>query len=169
MLSNAGPNRQNLTLGLEIGFVLILVYGSAIAIVPVLMALPAIRVTFLSALGLTYVTPVGYFVPYMIILLTPGLAVDYSLIVVTRWREERERGLNNNDAIHSALRSAGKTVILSGVTVAVGLFSLVLLPVPFLRSVGVGGMLVPLIATVAALTLLPITLGAWGPWLERRL
>ncbi len=173
MLSNAGPNRHNLVIGLELGIVaaavvLLLVYGSAIAIVPVMMALPAILVTFLSALGLTYLTPVSYFVPYMIILLSPGLAVDYSLIVVTRWREERERGLDNIAAIRSAIGSAGGTVILSGVTVAVGLFSLVLLPVPFLRSVGVGGMLVPLIATASALTLLPIALAAWGPWLERR-
>ena len=173
MLSNAGPNRHNLIIGLEIGIVataivLLLVYGSAIAIVPVMMALPAILVTFLSALALTYVTPVSYFVPYMIILLSPGLAVDYSLIVVTRWREERERGPDNDKAIRSAISSAGGTVILSGVTVAVGLSSLVLLPVPFLRSVGVGGMLVPLIATASALTLLPIVLAAWGPWLERR-
>lgn len=173
MLSNAGPNRHNLITGLEIGvvaaaIVLLLVYGSAIAIVPVMMALPAILVTFLSVLGLTYLTPVSYFVPYMIILLSPGLAVDYSLIVVTRWREERERGLDNDEAIRSAIGSAGGTVILSGVTVAVGLFSLVVLPVPFLRSVGVGGMLVPLVATASALTLLPIVLAAWGPWLERR-
>jgi putative drug exporter of the RND superfamily len=172
MLSNAGPNRHNLIVGLELGIVaaaivLLLVYGSAIAIVPVLMALPAILVTFLSALGLTYLTSVSYFVPYMIILLSPGLAVDYSLIVVTRWREEREQGLANNSAIRSAISSAGETVILSGVTVAVGLFSLVVLPVPFLRSVGVGGLLVPLIATAAALTLLPIALAAWGPWLDR--
>ncbi len=172
MLSNAGPNRQNLIIGVEIGavaacVVLLLVFGSAIAIVPVLMALPAILVTMYCALGLTYITPVSYFVPYMIVLLTPGLAVDYSLIIVTRWREERERGLENHDAIRSAIRSAGHTVILSGVTVAVGLFSLVLLPVPFLRSVGIGSMLVPLVATIAALTLLPVTLSAWGPRLEK--
>ena len=173
MLSNAGPNRHNLITGLELGvvaaaIVLLLVYGSAIAILPVMMTLPAILVTFLSVLGLTYLTPVSYFVPYMVILLSPGLAVDYSLIVVTRWREERERGLDNDEAIRSAIGSAGGTVILSGVTVAIGLFSLVVLPVPFLRSVGVGGMLVPLIATASALTLLPIVLGTWGPWLERR-
>ncbi len=173
LLSNAGPNRKNLVTGLEIGFVaavlvLVLVYGSAIAIVPVLMALPAILVTFLCALGLTYLVPVSYFVPYMIILLSPGLAIDYSLIVVNRWREERERGRSNTDAVHSALATAGRTVVLSGITVAVGLLSLLLLPVPFLRSVGVGGMLVPLVATAAAFTLLPIALAAWGPWLDKR-
>ncbi len=172
MLSNAGPNRHNLILGVEIGavaacIVLLLVFGSAIAVVPALMALPAILVTMFCTLGLTYITQVSYFVPYMIILLTPGLAVDYSLIIVTRWREERERGLDNLPAIRSAIASAGHTVILSGATVAVGLFSLVLLPVPFLRSVGIGGMLVPLVATFAALTLLPVTLAAWGPRLDK--
>jgi RND superfamily putative drug exporter len=65
MLSNAEPNRHNLIVGLEFGIVaaaivLLMVYGSAIAVVPVLMALPAILVTFLSALGLTYLTPVMY-------------------------------------------------------------------------------------------------------------
>ncbi len=173
LLSNAGPNRQSLIRGLEIGIaaaclVLVLVYGSGIAIVPVLMALPSILVTFLGALALTYLTPVSYFVPYMIILLSPGLAIDYCLIIVTRWREERERGLSNSNAIRAAVGSAGKTVVLSGITVAVGLLSLILLPVPFLRSVGVGGMLVPLIATAAALTLVPIALASWGPWLDKR-
>lgn len=172
LLSNPGPNRQSLVRGLAIGIVaaslvLLLVYGSAVAIVPVLMALPAIPVTFLCTLGLTYITPVSYFVPYMIILLSPGLAIDYCLIIVTRWREERERGLENSDAIGLAMVHAGRTVLLSGITVAVGLLSLIVLPVPFLRSVGVGGMLVPLVATAAALTLVPVALAACGPWLDK--
>ena len=112
-------------------------------------------------------TPVSYFVPYMIILLTPGLAVDYSLIIVNRWREERERGSNNEEAIRLAISIAGGTVVLSGITVAVGLLSLLFLPVPFLRSVGVGGMLVPLVATAASWTLLPVALATCGPWLDK--
>jgi len=86
---------------------------------------------------------------------------------VTRWREERERGLENEQAVLAAGATAGHAVVLSGVTVAVGLLSLIVLPVPFLRSIGIGGMLIPLVAIAAAVTLLPVTLAAWGPRLDR--
>ncbi len=66
------------------------------------------------------------------------------------------------------MTSAGRAVVFSGVTVAVGLFSLVLLPIPFLRSLGYGGLLIPLVTVVAAVTLLPVLLGSWGPRLDRR-
>jgi RND superfamily putative drug exporter len=148
--------------------VLLLVYGSAIAVVPLLMAAPVILVTFLCVLGLTYVTSISYFVQYLAALVGLGVAVDYSLLIVVGWREERDRGLSNEEAIVAAGASAGKAVLLSGATVAVGLFSLIALPVPFLRSIGLGGMLIPLVAIVASTTLLPVTLAAWGPTLDRR-
>jgi RND superfamily putative drug exporter len=154
--------------GLLALLILLAVYGSAIAIVPLLMAVPAILATFLSLLAFTYVTSVSYFLEYLVALVGLGVAVDYSLLVVVRWREERERGLSGEAAVLAAADRAGRAVLLSGATVAVGLLSLVLLPVPFLRSIGVGGMLIPLVATVAALTVLPITLAAWGPALDRR-
>jgi RND superfamily putative drug exporter len=148
--------------------VLLAVYGSAIAIVPLLMAAPVILVTFLCVLGLTYLTGISYFVQYLAALVGLGVAVDYSLLVVVRWREERQRGLGNEAAIIAAGARAGKAVLLSGATVAVGLLSLVVLPVPFLRSIGFGSMLIPLVAVIAAVTLLPVTLAAWGPALDRR-
>ena len=165
----AGPSVLVETLigGVLAMLILLLVYGSALAIVPLLMAVPAILVTFLAVLGLTYVTGVSYFLEYLVALVGLGVAVDYSLLVVVRWREERERGLTNEQAVLTAADRAGRAVLLSGATVAVGLLSLVLLPVPFLRSIGVGGMLIPLVATAAAVTLLPITLAAWGPALDR--
>jgi RND superfamily putative drug exporter len=172
MLSNAGPNKANLVQGMLIGaglaFVtLFLVYGSPIAILPILMAIPAICVTFLCVQGLTYVTNVSYFVEYMVVLLSLGISIDFSLIVVVRWREERVKGLGNEDAVIAAVRSAGRAVALSGITAAVGLLSLVTLPVPFLRSVGYGGMLIPFIAVCVAVTLLPVCLAWAGPALDR--
>jgi len=103
MLSNAGPNAGNLLKGMIFGAILafatlLLVYGSPIAILPILMAIPAICVTFLCVLGLTYVARVSYFVEYMVVLLSLGMGIDFSLIVVVRWREERERGLSNEEA-----------------------------------------------------------------------
>jgi RND superfamily putative drug exporter len=148
--------------------ILVLVFGSALAVVPVLMAIPAILVSFLLVDGVTQLTDVSFLVEFLVALIGLGVAVDYSLVVVTRWREERERGLDNEAAIFAAGDTAGRAVVLSGVTVAVGLLSLVVLPVPFLRSVGYGGTLIPLVALIAGATLLPATLAAWGPALDRR-
>jgi RND superfamily putative drug exporter len=148
--------------------ILALVFGSAIAIVPLLMAIPSILFSFLLVGGMSQLTDVSFLVEYLVALIGLGVSIDYSLLVVTRWREERERGLDNEAAIIAAGASAGHAVVLSGLTVAVGLLSLVVLPVPFLRSVGYGGMVIPLVALVAAITLLPTTLAAWGPALDRR-
>jgi RND superfamily putative drug exporter len=172
LLSNTGPSKGNLMQGIVAGaglafLTLLLVYGSPIAILPIVMAIPAICVTFLCVHGLTYVTSVSYFVEYMIVLLSLGISIDFSLIVVVRWREERVKGLTNDEAVIAALRSAGRAVTLSGITAAVGLLSLVTLPVPFLRSVGYGGMLIPFVAVCVAVTLLPICLSWAGPALDR--
>ncbi|MEY9964746.1 RND superfamily putative drug exporter [Streptacidiphilus sp. MAP12-16] len=148
--------------------VLAFVYGSALAIVPLLIAVPAILTTFLLVLGLTQLTDVSFLVEYLIAVMGLGIAVDYSLLLVTRWREERESGRSNEEAILAAAPTAGRAVVLSGLTVAVGLLSLVLLPVPFLRSIGLGGMLIPLVAMLSAVTLLPVILAAWGPALDKR-
>jgi RND superfamily putative drug exporter len=175
LLANGGGSRGGPSVLVEtvIGaaialIIMLLVYGSAIAVVPLLMAVPAILVTFLCVLGLTYVTDISYFLQYLVPLLGLGVAVDYSLLIVVRWRAERQRGRSNEEAILAAGEHAGKAVLLSGATVAVGLLALVVLPVPFLRSIGFGGMLIPLVALAAALTLLPVTLALCGPALDRR-
>jgi RND superfamily putative drug exporter len=148
--------------------ILAFVYGSAIAIVPLLMALPSILTTFLLVLGLEQVITVNNLVQYLVAFIGLGVAIDYSLLIVTRWREEREAGLSNDEAILAAGATAGHAVVLSGITVAVGLLSLLVLPVPFLRSIGLGAMLIPLVALGAAMTLLPVTLAAWGPALDSK-
>jgi RND superfamily putative drug exporter len=94
------------------------------------------------------------------------VAVDYSLLVVTRWREELSAGHDREQAVHRAMATAGRAVLTSGGTVAVGLLALVLLPVPFLRSIGYAGLLIPLAATLATLTLLPVLLATVGPRLD---
>jgi RND superfamily putative drug exporter len=148
--------------------ILAFVYGSAIAVVPLLMALPSILTTFLLVLGLEQLITVNNLVQYLVAFIGLGVAIDYSLLIVTRWREERERGATNEEAIFKASATAGRAVLLSALTVTVGLLSLLVLPVPFLRSIGVGSMLIPPVALAAAITLLPITLAAWGPALDAR-
>jgi RND superfamily putative drug exporter len=146
--------------------ILAVVFGSALAVVPLLMAIPSILVSFLLVGAIEQFTSVSFLIEFLVALIGLGVAIDYSLLVVTRWREERERGLDDEAAILAAGATAGRAVVLSGLTVAIGLVTLIVLPVPFLRSVGYGGMLIPLVAIVAALTLLPVTLAAWGPRLD---
>jgi putative drug exporter of the RND superfamily len=148
--------------------VLVLVFGSFLAVVPLILAGVSILATFLLIGAITAFTNVSQLVEYLVALIGLGVAIDYSLVVVTRWREERDRGLTNDEAVVVAMATAGRAVAFSGVTVGVGLLTLVLLPVPFLRSLGYGGLLIPLVTVVAALTLLPVLLSAWGPRLDRR-
>src|SRR4029077_6662196 len=101
-------------------------------------------------------------VQFLIALIGLGVAIDYALLVVVRWREETSHGAEGDDAIVRAMATAGRSVGFSGTTVAIGLLALVALPLPFLRSVGYGGMVIPLVSTLVAITLLPIVLAKWG-------
>jgi RND superfamily putative drug exporter len=157
-----GVLAETLLGGLGALAVLAFVFGSLLALVPLLIAVVAILTTFLVILGLTSLTEVSFIVQFLVALIGLGVAIDYSLLVVTRWREERAHGHQGDEAVRRAMASAGRAVVLSGVTVAIGLVALVLLPVPFLRSVGIGGMLIPLVSVVVTLTLLPVLLATVG-------
>jgi RND superfamily putative drug exporter len=143
--------------------VLAFVFASFLALVPMVVAAVTILTSFLVLLGVTYLTDVSFVVQFLVALIGLGVAVDYSLLIVTRWREEREHGRDNHDAVVVAMQTAGHAVVFSGVTVAIGLVALVVLPVPFLRSMGYGGALIPLVSVAAACTLLPAILGGIGP------
>ena len=146
--------------------VLVFVFASMLAFVPLMIAAVAILTTLLVILGLTYIADVSFIVQFLVSLVGLGVAIDYSLLIVTRWREERAHGRSNHDAVVAAMATAGRAVVLSGITVAIGLIALIVLPVPGLRSVGYGGMLIPLISTFVALTLLPAMLGGVGPRID---
>jgi putative drug exporter of the RND superfamily len=147
--------------------VLAFVFASFIAIVPILMAVVAIPTTFLLVGLLTRVTTVSVIVEFLIALIGLGVAIDYSLLVVTRWREERAHGYANHDAVARAMDSAGRAVVFSGLTVAVSLLALIVLPVTFLSNIGVAGFLIPIVSIAVALTLLPALLAGVGPALDR--
>jgi RND superfamily putative drug exporter len=151
--------------------VLAFVFASFLAFVPLMTAVVSIMTTFLLLLGLTEITDISPIVQFLIALIGLGVAIDYSLLVVSRWREERSHGRDNEEAVQKAMETAGRAVIFSGITVAIGLFALIALPLPFLRSMGYGGMLIPLVSTVVAITLLPVILAKLGPrldWPHRR-
>ena len=152
--------------GLGALLVLAFVFASFLAFVPILMAIPAIMTTFLLVLGLTKITDVSPIVQFLIALIGLGVAIDYSLLVVSRWREERAHGHSGDEAVQRAMETAGRAVVFSGLTVAIGLFALIALPLPFLRSMGYGGMLIPLTSVVVAITLLPVVLAKAGQRLD---
>ena len=143
--------------------VLVFVFASFLALVPLLIAAVSILTTFLLVLGLTYLTDVSFVVQFLIALVGLGVAIDYSLLLVSRWREERAHGRTNDEAVVVAVQTAGHAVLASGVTVAISLLALVVVPVPFLRSMGLGGMLIPLVSVAVVLTLLPALLSRIGP------
>jgi RND superfamily putative drug exporter len=143
--------------------VLIFVFASFLALVPLLIAAVSILTTFLLVLGLTTLTDVSFVVQFLIALIGLGVAIDYSLLVVSRWREERAHGHDNHTSVVTAVRTAGHAVLASGVTVAISLIALLVVPVPFLRSMGLGGMLIPLVSVAVVLTLLPALLSSIGP------
>jgi RND superfamily putative drug exporter len=143
--------------------VLAFVFASLLAFLPLVIAAASILSTFLLLLGLTYLGDFSYLVEFLIALVGLGVAIDYSLLLVTRWREERHRGRDNHDAVTVAMQTAGHAVMISGLTVGIGLLSLIALPVPFMRSVGIAGALIPLASVAATLSLTPALLGGIGP------
>jgi putative drug exporter of the RND superfamily len=146
--------------------VLAFVFGSLMALVPLLMAAVAIPTTFLLVWPLASVTDVSIAVQYLVALVGLGIAIDYALLVVMRWREERRQGKSNEVAVENSIGRAGRAVVFSGTTVAIAMLALVVLPVPFLRSVGIAGMFIPLVSVAVAITLLPVVLATIGPRLE---
>jgi RND superfamily putative drug exporter len=143
--------------------VLLFVFASFLAFLPLIIAAVSILSTFLCVLALSYLTDMSFVVQFLIALVGLGVAVDYSLLLVNRWREEREHGRENGEAVVEAMRTAGHAVLASAGTVAISLLALIAVPVPFLRSMGLGGMLIPLVSTAVVLTLLPAVLGSIGP------
>ena len=148
--------------------VLVALFGISLAVaVPFLVA----ACTIATTLGLVYllahdISMVAY-VRNLVELIGLGLAVDYSLLVVHRFREELARGGTVDDAVVRTVATAGRAVAFSGAAVAVGLGLLLLVPVPFIRSLGIGGLLIPLVSVAAALTLQPALLAVLGTRLAR--
>jgi uncharacterized membrane protein YdfJ with MMPL/SSD domain len=142
---------------------LIIIFGSlAAASLPLAVGGLAILGAFTALRGLTYVTDVSVFSVNVVTILGLGLAIDYGLFMVSRFREELARTSTVEDAVAATMTTAGRTVAVSGVTVAVSLAGLLIFPQVFLRSMGLGGLAAVLIAMVSALTVLPALLGLLG-------
>jgi trehalose monomycolate/heme transporter len=146
---------------------LVIVFGSvAAASLPLAVGVTAILGAFTALRGLTYLTDVSVFSINIITIMGLGLAIDYGLFMVSRFREELGRAASVEDAVGRTMATAGRTVAVSGFTVAVALAGLLIFPQVFLRSMGFGGMAAVLVAMLAALTLLPALLGSLGHRVE---
>src|SRR5439155_23040913 len=139
------------------------VFGTLPAIgMPLAVAIGSILTTFGLVWLVSYATSVSQIVEFLIALVGLGVAIDYALLMIFRFREELGHGEDVETALVETMRHAGRSVIVSGSTVAVGLLSMIVLPLPFIRSIGIGGMLIPAVSVIAAITLLPALLGLLG-------
>lgn len=147
---------------------LVLIFGSlSAAIVP--LAIGGISVISTTAVLrlLTEITPVSVFALNVTTALGLGLAIDYSLFVITRFRDELSAGADVGQAVRTTVRTAGVTVVFSGVTVALSLSALLVFPMYFFRSIAYGGIAVVLIATLTSVVALPALLAVLGHRVNR--
>ncbi|MDX2295175.1 MULTISPECIES: MMPL family transporter [Streptomyces] len=142
---------------------LVMVFGSAVAaLLPLGVGIVAILGTNAVLRGITEFTDVSVFAQNLTTALGLGLAIDYALFVVRRYREELAAGADPSAAVRTTLRTAGRTVLFSALTVAVSLAAMLVFPQYFLRSFAYAGIAVVLLAAAAALTLLPAALVLLG-------
>ena len=163
--SSGGPSVLTETLigGLGALVILLFVFGTLPAVaIPLAIAATAILTTFSLIWALTYLTSVSLIVQYLVALVGLGVAIDYSLLMIFRFREELAHGEDVETAVVETMRHAGRSVVVSGSTVAIGLLSMVIIPIPVIRSIGIGGMLIPAVSVIAATTLLPALLATLG-------
>src|SRR3954454_24316562 len=156
--------RRGETIALPIALaVLLAVFGlSFAATIPFLFAAATITGTLGIVFVIAHHLTMATYVTNLVQLIGLGIAIDYSLLIVYRFREELERGGSNDDPIVRTMETAGRAVMFSGATVAIGLALLLFMPLPFIRSMGVGGFLIPLVSIAAAVTLQPALLSVYG-------
>jgi uncharacterized membrane protein YdfJ with MMPL/SSD domain len=148
--------------------VLLLVFGAVVAgLVPLLIALPSIVValSFVAVLGHAF--SLSIFVVNMLTGMGLALGIDYALFIVSRFREERGRGLEKLDAISASAVTANRAVIFSGTTFVIAMFGMFIVPSSIMRSLAVGAILVGIVSVVASATLLPALLGLLGDNIDR--
>lgn len=157
-----------LLIALPIALVLLVVmFGTLSFLVPFAFALFTIPTTLGLVWVVANVMELNTYITNMVSLIGLAIAIDYSLLLVHRFREELGAGTDTTGALLATMDTAGRAVVFSGTAVAVGLSLLLFIPLPFMRGFGVAGLLLPTVSVLAALTLLPALLSLVGPRLER--
>ncbi len=138
--------------------ILIFVFGSLAFLLPLMLAGAAIPVT----LGFVWIfanyMTLSTYLQNLVMLIGLGIAVDYSLLMVYRYREEHRSGRSREEAVERTMQTAGRAVVFSGTAVAIGLALMLFMPLPFMRGFGLAGLFIPLVSVLAAMTLLPVLL-----------
>ncbi|AVT30956.1 hypothetical protein C6361_17350 [Plantactinospora sp. BC1] len=155
---------ESIALGVLLVALVVILGGLLAGVLPLLAALAAVAVTLLGLYGLTAVTGVGEFTVNVVTLLGIGLTVDYALLLIARFREERGGGPGSGggtgsgdpaEALARTMATAGRTVLISGLAVAAAMVGLYAFAEPLLAAMALGGALAVALATLAGLTLLP--------------
>jgi uncharacterized membrane protein YdfJ with MMPL/SSD domain len=146
----------------------ILFFRGRAALMPVVVGVVTVLGTFLVLTGVNHVYGLSVFALNLVIGMGLGLAVDYTLFLVTRFRQELAAGAEVSEAIVTTMERAGRTVAFSAVTVACALATLILFPQGFLKSMGIAGAAVAVVAALTSLTVSPALLALWGRKLAHR-
>ncbi len=147
--------------------ILVFVFGTLAFLIPFVFALTAIPTT----LGVVWIfantMELSTYVTQLVSLIGLGIAIDYSLLMVYRYREERRAGRDKTEAVVTTMETAGRAVVFSGTAVAIGLALLLAMPLPFIRGFGVAGLTIPIVSVICAVTLLPVLLYLTADALDR--
>jgi uncharacterized membrane protein YdfJ with MMPL/SSD domain len=138
--------------------ILLFVFGSLAVFLPLIFAAAAIPTTLAIIWIFAHFMELSTYLQNLVMLIGLGIAIDYSLFIVYRYREERRAGKEKEDAIARAMATSGRAVVFSGTAVAIGLAIMLAMPLPFMRGFGIGGLFIPLVSVLCALTLLPALL-----------
>jgi RND superfamily putative drug exporter len=147
--------------------ILMFTFGTLAFLIPLAFAAVTIPTTLAIIWCLAHVLELSTYLQNLVSLIGLGIAIDYSLLVVYRFREELGSGKPRDDAIVETMATAGRAVVFSGTAVAIGLAMLLFMPLPFLRGFGIGGLLIPAVSVLAAVTLLPVLLSLVAERLDR--
>ena len=147
--------------------ILIFVFGTLSFLLPLVFAAAAIPTTLGIIWIFANVMELTTYIQNLVMLIGLGIAIDYSLLVVYRYREELKRGRSKEDAIVRTMETAGRAVVFSGTAVGIGLALMLFMPLPFMRGFGIGGLAIPLVSVLCALTLLPVLLWFLAAKLDR--
>ncbi|MFC8374075.1 MMPL family transporter [Streptomyces sp. NPDC057239] len=155
-------NAELISLPVVLALLLVVFGGLRSALLPLVVAVSGIAGAFLALFLFSEVTDISVYAIQVTTMLGLGLAVDYALLMLVRFREERRHTEDVVEAVHRTVAAAGRTVLFSGLTVAVSLTGLLVFPSVFLRSMGLAVAAVVVIDMLAALTLLPALLTRFG-------
>lgn len=147
--------------------ILIFVFGTLAFLLPFLFAAAAIPATLAIIWIFANFMELTTYLQNLVMLIGLGIAIDYSLLVVYRYREELRSGKSKNDAIVRTMQTAGRAVVFSGTAVGIGLALMLFMPLPFMQGFGIGGLAIPLVSVLCALTLLPVLLWFLAARLDR--